>query len=405
MATDLIHLNELLFSFSKALDFVEAEVLGVSSNHGKRVAYLCMRICKQMGFGNADVFDIASCAVLHDNALTKYMLHSHKDIKSLENLRIHCQIGEENVRHFPFLNDVKGVILYHHENWDGSGFYRLKEHYIPVKASILRLADNMDLALHMGDGRPELESEIRKHLAENKEKLYSPAVVAAFETLLNEAFLQDISDARIDASLHRDLPKIERYLSTQELLQVCNVFATIVDSKSHFTKTHSQGVAEKGAHMGKIFGFDQIHCNELKISGYLHDIGKLAIPLSILEKPGPLTDEEYKVMQTHIAFTWEILQNVRGLRDICVWAANHHERLDGSGYHYATGANGLDFNSRLMACCDVYQALTEDRPYRFAMQHDDAIRLMSKLVQQGKIDGKIVAAIDREGKAGSFAVC
>ena len=405
MVNDHINLNELLFSFSKALDFVEAELLGIVTNHGKRAAFISMQLCKKMGYSEADVFDIASCAILHDNALTEYMLYSTSGFRSMENLEIHCQMGEENVRNFPFQKDVSGVILYHHENWDGSGFYKLKGEDIPVRATILRLADNMDLMLRLSDARPGLEEIMRSHVNANKGTLYSPKVVEALEAVLNEQFIQDIADASIDASLYRELPQVGRTLSTEELLDVCAIFAEIIDSKSPFTKTHSQGIANKAAYMGKVFGFDQTHCDKLKIAGYLHDVGKLAIPLSILEKPGPLTDEEYDLMQTHTSFTWEILQNVEGLREICAWAANHHERLDGSGYLYATPAEGLDFDSRLMACCDVYQALTEDRPYRAAMPHAAAIQEMNRLVEQGKIDGRIVEAIDREGQSNFNGFC
>ena len=405
MNNEHIDLNELLFSFSKALDFVEAEFLGIITNHGKRTAYISMQLCKHLGYSEADVFDMAAYAVLHDNALTKCMFQSTGDFMSMENLKIHCQMGEENVRNFPFQRDVSGVILYHHENWDGSGFYRLKGDAIPVKAAILRLADNMDFVLHMGDARAGLGEAMRSHAIANKGTLYAPKVVDALEAVLSEKFIQGMANASIDASLYRELPRIGQYLSTQKLVEACGIFSLMIGSKSYFTKIHSQGAANKAAYMGKVFGLDQTHCDKLKIAGNLHDVGKLAIPSSIIEKPGPLTDDEFSVMQHHATYTRGILQNVEGLREICAWAANHHERLDGSGYLYANRTKGLDFGSRLVACCDVYQALIEDRPYRAAMSHKKAIGEMSKLVEQGKIDGNIVAAIDREGLRSFNGLC
>lgn len=143
-----ITLNDLLFAFSRALDFVEKDLLGITTNHGKRVANMSMRLCRAIGMTESEIFDMASCAILHDNALTAYMLQfGEKNYARLEGIKIHCEIGEKNVKGFPFLTDTTDVILYHHENWDGSGFYGLQKEAIPQRSAILRIADNIDLQL------------------------------------------------------------------------------------------------------------------------------------------------------------------------------------------------------------------------------------------------------------------
>lgn len=388
-------LNELLLSLSKALDCVERELLGVTTNHGKRTAYVSMRLCRALGLSDAEVFDMGCCAVLHDNALTAYMLEAgHGSLGRLEHFSVHCEKGEDNARVFPFVGDVSGVILHHHENWNGTGFHHLSGESIPLRAAVLRLADNMDLRLAMGTGQPGLEESIRAHALHLREKVYAPPVVDALLDQLGPGLTGNLADDRIDAALAAELACREVKLDTATLLRLCGLFAFIVDAKSRFTLHHSRGLAVKAGYMGRVYGLDPDHCDRLIIAAYLHDIGKLSTPAAILEKPGPLTPEEYEVMKRHVAMTWEILENVKGLEEITRWAACHHEKLDGSGYPRGYTGAELSFECRLMGCCDIYQALTEDRPYRAGMGHDKAMDILRKMAAQTMLDADIVRAMD-----------
>lgn len=389
-------LNELLFSLSKALDCVESELLGVTSNHGKRVACISMRLCRALGLPDDEVFDMGCCAVLHDNALTAYMLEAGRSgISRLEGFSAHCEKGEDNARAFPFVGHTEGIILHHHENWNGTGFHGLAADAIPLRAAVLRLADNMDLHLSLGTARPDMEADIRSHLLRFRGELYAPYAVDALLEHLGPKLLDDVLDEHIDASLAGDLACRRVELSTAAMLRLCGMFSFIVDAKSRFTMRHSQGIAAKAGYMGKVYGLTPEHCDRLVIAGYLHDIGKLSTPASILEKPGPLTPEEYEIMKRHVEMTWEILKDVDGLEEIPRWAAFHHEKLDGNGYPRGLRADELSFECRLMACCDIYQALTEDRPYRAGMPHEKAMSVMYPMATQGMLDLSIVETMDR----------
>jgi HD-GYP domain-containing protein (c-di-GMP phosphodiesterase class II) len=94
----------------------------------------------------------------------------------------------------------------------------------------------------------------------------------------------------------------------------------------------------------------------------LHDIGKLGVSNRILDKPGSLTDEEYAKIKQHPRLTYDILSRVGPFRPIAQTAANHHEKLDGSGYHRGIGAEDLDLPSRILAVADIYDALSAERP-------------------------------------------
>lgn len=132
----------------------------------------------------------------------------------------------------------------------------------------------------------------------------------------------------------------------------------------------------------------------LMIAADLHDIGKLIVPNHILEKPARLTDEEFKIIKTHTYFTRICLEPLKGFEDITEWASNHHEKLDGSGYPYGFTRERLDFNSRMMACLDIYQALIEERPYRSGMEHHKVMKILRDMAKQDLIDGDIVEDIN-----------
>lgn len=391
-----IPLKELLCALSKALDFVEQELLGVTSNHGKRAAYISAHLCRAVGMSEADIFDMAGCAILHDNALTAYMRQAKGQIGRLEHFKSHCAIGENNAAVFPFLGDVRGIILHHHENWDGSGFHQLTGEAIPLRAQVLRLADNMDLGLHLGDGRAGVESEIREHAQKYSGKLYSPLLVEALLDSLDEEFSRGLRDCCIDDALSRVVPDLDVELSTKKMLEVCQIFALIIDAKSRFTRNHSSGIADKAGYLARCFGLAGGMCDQLRVAGYLHDVGKLATPLHILEKPGALTGEEWEIMRRHVLMSEEILKQITGLDQLARWAWNHHEKLNGTGYPHGYVASELPFESRLLACCDIYQALTEDRPYREGMAHGAAMSILNDMVNKGELDGEIIAALDRE---------
>ncbi len=392
-----IRLNELLFALSRALDFVEQELLGIATNHGKRIAFISARICRALGLRAEDIFDMAGCAILHDNALTAYMQGvGPEGYRLLEQFEAHCPMGESNALAFPFAGDVSGVILHHHENWNGTGFHGLAGTDIPLRSRILRLADNMDLMLRMGDGRDGLADEIRRHAREEAGSFYDPAIVDTLLGLLTPQFLRELQDEHVEDSLKNELPPLRIELSSQQMLQLCSLVSCIIDAKSTFTKNHSSGVAHMLGRLAQRYGISPEHRDKLMIAGYLHDVGKLSVPLSILEKAGPLSEDEVQIMRRHAVITEAILAQVRGLEDVAIWGAYHHEKLDGRGYPYGRKRQDLPFESRLLTCCDIYQALTENRPYRQGMAHEQAIAIMKEMAVHGEIDSNIVRAISEE---------
>ena len=131
----------------------------------------------------------------------------------------------------------------------------------------------------------------------------------------------------------------------------------------------------------------------IQIAGYLHDLGKLVVPKSILEKAGRLTDEEFNIIKEHPYYTTAILKDVEGFDKIAHWAGNHHEKLSGKGYPYHLSASELDLGDRIMSVADIFSAITEIRPYRDGMDKEQAMKVMRENVEFGAIDEDIVTLL------------
>ncbi|MGB9681517.1 MAG: HD-GYP domain-containing protein [bacterium] len=142
-------------------------------------------------------------------------------------------------------------------------------------------------------------------------------------------------------------------------------------------------------------GFSENELKLIRIAGYLHDIGKVAIPIEILEKPDILTEEEYNIIKLHAYYSYRILEHIEGLELINEWGSFHHERLDGSGYPFGIKGDGLSLGSRIIAIADVFTALIEDRPYRRGMDIDEALDNIRSLVRANKLDRYIFSVLER----------
>ncbi|NOY13172.1 MAG: HD domain-containing protein [Deltaproteobacteria bacterium] len=179
-------------------------------------------------------------------------------------------------------------------------------------------------------------------------------------------------------------------IDQKDLFSIASIFRHIIDFKSRFTATHSTGVAECAVLLSRYFGLTDSEIAQMEVAGYFHDLGKLAIPNSILEKPGKLTKAEFAVMKQHTYFTYTVLSTIGGLGPIAEWAAFHHEKLDGSGYPFHVAADKINIGARIMAVADIFTALTEDRPYRTGMEKKQIKDILISQTANNSLDERIV---------------
>jgi HD-GYP domain-containing protein (c-di-GMP phosphodiesterase class II) len=183
-------------------------------------------------------------------------------------------------------------------------------------------------------------------------------------------------------------------VATSEWLDLtAYAFARIIDAKSPFTYRHSEGVARAVAKMTEHMGFPASVVHNQTRSGFLHDIVKLAISNRVLDKPGPLTNEEFAKVKQHPGLTYEVLIPVAPFRGIAMVAASHHEKLDGTGYHRDMTAEELSVPSRILGVADVFDALSQDRHYRPAMPMEKVLTILKKESGQ-KLSPECVEALE-----------
>ena len=165
--------------------------------------------------------------------------------------------------------------------------------------------------------------------------------------------------------------------------------------KDTYTEGHTRRVAMLAVEVGEDMGLSAGRLRSLAIGGLLHDIGKLSVPDDILKKPGPLEPEEFDVIRTHTVLGAQLVLELGGFRDgVRRMVLGHHERLDGSGYPHGVTGDELDLETRILACCDVYDALCSKRVYRDAWSKEQALDLLRG--EAGvQLDADGVAALER----------
>ena len=411
-----LDLTDMLYALSFALDKVETELLGIDTGHGKRVAYLALLMGQEAGYREEELRDFTGCCLLHDNALTEYIHEEISNSPMSQRLSVklsdiaegkrskmnhgHSVIGEQNIRLLPFRTDVKNIILFHHENADGSGPLGVPASETTLKSQILRLADHIDMAKQLETMTNTEWEELRKWVQGKTGTRFSGEAVELFLKAVDYEKIAYLQDNGVLSCLREALPEEVLDYSDEEIRNIAGLFAKIVDYKSEFTQNHSRGVAQKAEIMAHYYGFDDEKAIRYYFAGAMHDIGKLIVSNDILEKQGKLTDDEFAEMKNHADATHYILSQIKGISDIAEWAANHHEKLNGTGYPRGLTADEISFEDRLMACIDIYQALTEKRPYKDGMSHEETISLLLDMAHRDELDERIVqdmAVVMRDG--------
>jgi putative nucleotidyltransferase with HDIG domain len=223
---------------------------------------------------------------------------------------------------------------------------------------------------------------------------FDPELVRAAQSLADRERLWEGLDQEqaIDQALALE-PEERRLVANEQTIDnICDAFSEIVDAKSPFTYRHSTGVAEAAIGISKQLGLGAKDITFMRRAALLHDIGKLSVPNTILEKPAKLTDEEWGVVKQHPVYTLEILRRIPGFELLSDVAAAHHEKLNGSGYFRRYGADQLSLEMRILTVADIYDALAARRPYRDAMPLEKVFEIMQKDAPQA-IDAQCLDAL------------
>lgn len=300
-----------------------------------------------------------------------------------------CTRGAEIARMLGFGDDVSSAVRDLDEHWDGRGAPRgVHGDAIPVFARILCLAQTFEVFLS-AFGLDTAYDMLQKRSG----SWFDPELAAVMSGLRSDAtFWWDYFDRAYSADADLEVPGGDTEVMGVDLDRICDAFGMIVDAKSGFTWDHSVRVAHVAIELADYFDFNAERRSTLRRAALLHDIGKLGIATSILEKPGRLEPEELTIMQQHPRHSFEILNRVPTFKRIAEISSGHHERLDGNGYWRRVGADQLDLDTRILAASDVFDALSTKRPYKEALPLDQVLGIMESDSGTG-LDPECVTAL------------
>ncbi len=294
---------------------------------------------------------------------------------SNELIATRCQRGADIARKMRFGENVAEGIAGLDEHWDGGGKpMHMAGSDIPLFSRIALLCQVADV-FQMTDG-PEAA---RKEIQNRKGTWFDPELVEVFDRISNGTLFWDsVNSMEVQEFIYEFEPAQHITVVDDDYLDdIAAGFAEVVDSKSPFTSGHSNRVTLYADMIAEDLGFSLERRRWLKRAALLHDIGKLGVSNTILDRPSKLNSEEWAQMQRHAEYSETILSRISVFKDLAPIASAHHEKLNGTGYPKALKGEEIKIESRILAVADIFDALTADRPYRAAMSVDKALAIMA----------------------------
>lgn len=369
------------------------DLVGVTDNgHDKRVGLIAHALGGRLGFPREHCERLFVAGLLHDMGVSSTDAHDHLVAEDQwGEVDLHCERGAGLAASLDCLAPYARVIRNHHMQWHTPESQALAPEE-RVDANLVFLADRLDAWL--APGARAREHALAKAMA-SMGTLFSQAFApAVFSAARDPVFWADIARARMGPRVDEILAGIDfAPLSGADRASVPFLMAAIVDAKCPYTAEHSFRVAAIARRLGELFSLPGGDCDELEIAGLLHDIGKLAIPDEIINKPGPLTDEEMAVMRTHAAHSYDVILRLPSLERIAELARQHHEQENGLGYPDGIGDGALSLSARILGAADVFQALTQTRPYRPGMHAAEVLDALAVAGSTGRLDRSVLGMI------------
>ena len=432
-----IRVSEVLSSLSFALDLTEGQPMG----HSVRSCILGMYIAREIGLPLKAQGDLFYALLMKDagcstNASRMFQIFgtddiaAKRDVKTTDWTRLGWESLEYALSHVrtgaPFLERVRGLfdLALHQERnakevvqircergadiarriglpeataeaihsldelWNGAGHpLGLCGKDIPLLARIMNLAQTVDV-FYTTQGRQAALDVTKKRSG----RWFDPDLVRAFHSAAKkEALWADVDDA---AERVTGFEPREDLLAADEdtLDRICLAFADVIDAKSPFTYRHSTGVAGAAVAIASELGMSPPEVTLIRRAALLHDIGKLSVSNTILDKPGKLTSDEWAVVRKHPYYSYEILRRIPSFADLSEIAASHHEKLNGTGYFRGATAEHLSLPARILVVADIYDALAAKRPYRDALPLEEVFAIMQKDAPQA-LDANVFEAL------------
>jgi len=381
-----VNLGNLLLSLSEITDIANPSI----AQHQQRTAFIAMEIAKHAGLEADMLENIFTAALLHDiGAISiEEKLAIHSSVGPMD-YTLHCVRGELLLEQTPWLKKISKIVRYHHKRWE-DWTESIKNPDV-FASQVVLLADYVERLIDRDKYILHQNKNIIERVNDIKNKLVHEQIVNYFiEASKREEFWLDLVSSRLYPVLLHNGPYRNVEIDLKGIALIAEVYRDIIDFKSPFTATHTTGVSACAEILSQLFGLTELEINLMKIAGNLHDVGKLIVPNSILEKPAKLTVDEFAVMRCHTYYTFYVINTIGGLQQIAEWAAYHHEKLNGNGYPFHCKADEIDTGARIMAVADIFTAISEDRPYRGSMNKEEVYKTIKTESDKKILDSRIV---------------
>lgn len=320
---------------------------------------------------------------------------NQEDQKNIPWLKSHPLRGAEVMGEIPGMWGTVPHVLDHHERWDGKGYPRgLYGKSLTLGSQIIRVADSAELLLRRF--KQAVTDEYISGISRFSGTQVSREVSEAAGRLLSDRdFLSRWSDTRnLPVLVDEMLTKADNaglQPSADEMGSALRVFASIIDAKHQYTAGHSQRVSKYAVRLAMGLDLSREQALLVRNAGLLHDVGKVSVPSSLLDKPASLTEHEYARVKKHPVLTIEVLNTISSLSQLAPIAGGHHEHYDGSGYPLGLKGEKIPIEARILAVADAFDAITSDRAYREAQNPIKAVSIIEKSAGS-QFDPKVVAA-------------
>ena len=376
--TPVVNSNNISGLIQRTLNHVDPRLV----DHGKRVAYLVSRMLETAGgYSEKEKQEIFFLALLHD--VGAYKTEEINEMAKFETVDIweHSIYGYLFLYYLSPLKEWADVILYHHisaDHLDGV------EDRIAKVSQIVNLADRVDMFwLH----HPQREA-LDQYLYRSSGSRFRRETVDLFmETQQTHHVIEDLNS---EVDLKKVMPDV--VLSAKECEDYLKMMIFAIDFRSQHTVTHTITTTSISSSTARLMGMKEELVHHIYYGALLHDLGKIGIPVEILEFPGKLSPQAMKIMRTHVDITEEILGGTIA-PNITKIAIRHHEKLDGSGYPRGILGDEMSLEEQVVAVADIVSALLGTRSYKEAYSKEKTLSILEEQASEGKINSRIVSII------------
>jgi len=370
-----VTLKQIIQVIHRAINSVDNRLL----NHGERVAYIMLNLLRTQGsYSEKEILELCAVSIFHDIGAYKVAERDKLVTIDIEAPFDHAIYGSLFIKYFSPLSKLYKVVLTHH--FTINYYEENKLDVISKEGLLLNFADYIDriYLLKKAFTIDYIKSNKKEYLTEHIELLmFADKKHNFINKLLDGSYVEELYNFFETKTLTRE-----------EIVSYSKMLAYSIDFRSEATVKHTILVEAVSYQIAKLYGLDEDTLEEIKVAAALHDIGKIAIPVEILEKPGKLTDKEFEIMKNHAIIGYNILSdlNVDDIRDI---GTLHHEKIDGSGYPFGLKGSEITPEMRIVAIGDIVSALLGVRSYKEEFDKEKIIKILKNMTQYNKIDKDI----------------